>query len=642
MFGRWVRVVQNKETAHSHLFPKIVIAGVPRYHRFERKTLHNDRSPITPQGPRYDTMFRAIVQFLKRITLLAAVSVAVVGYLATGLDERVRRIDRSGRENATQEPGFSETVVREPAIDRLDAAMGTIWAERGGEVAPEADWMTVSRRLSLALVGSGLPLEEVRALQQLPAQQRLEYQLERLLRDPRHHDYWAERWTRAVVGANDGPFIAYRRRRFRLWLSEAIAANRPIDNLVRQMVTGRGLPTDRPEVNFLTVTMDSDEQGQPNPIRLAARTSRVFLGLRIDCLQCHDDFLGNASLGEKSELREGTQQDFHSLAAFYSPARFNGLQGIRDEDHPYIYQYLNADEGVVVQPTVPFNNHLLPTEGDARQRLSVWLTHPENNQFSYAIVNRVWALMFGRALTDAVDDLRLDQPPHPAVEVLAKELVDSGYDIRHLIRVISGSRVFRLSSEADFEITPTHEANWSVFPLVRLRPEQVAASVIQAARVKTVDRDSSLFVQLQKFGGINDFVTRYGDIGEDEFEQESVTITQRLLMLNGELVREHGDANPLLNSTSHINLFSRSDAEAIENVYLCALNRYPDADEIAIYTDRLQMKASDNGEPRENNQQADQQQVVGLTNPQATDQRQKALEDLFWVLTNSSEFSWNH
>lgn len=621
-------------------------------------------------------MIRAIAQFVKRITLLAAVAFGVAGYLATGLDERVRGIDGGPWGRSAKDTGFAEMPVDataeinevtvavppiaeqqqvpgasirrlddasvERAIGKIDAAMAAIWTENGGNVAPEADWMTVSRRLSLALVGSGLPLEEIRALQSLPAEQRIEYQLERLLRDPRHHDYWGERWTRAVVGAGDGPFITYRRRRFRLWLSDEIAANRRIDELVRQMVTGRGLATDRPEVNFLTVTMDSDEEGQPDPIRLAARTSRVFLGLRIDCLQCHNDFLGNASLGEKGELREGTQQDFHSLAAFYSPARFNGFQGIRDVEHPYQYQYLNAAEEVVVEPSVPFNKHLLPTEGDARQRLAIWLTHPENNQFSYAIVNRVWALMFGRSLTDAVDDLRLDQPPHPAVDVLAKELVNSGYDLRHLIRVIAGSRAFRLSSEADFEITPKHEANWSVFPLVRLRPEQVAASVIQAARVKTVDRDSSLIVQVQKFGGINDFVTRYGDIGEDEFEQESVTITQRLLMLNGDLVREHGDANPLLNSTSHINLFSRSDEEAIENVYLCVLNRFPDAEEIAIYTDRLQMNASDERDPKEQIPQADQQQVVGLTNPQATDQREKALEDLFWVLTNSSEFSWNH
>lgn len=624
-------------------------------------------------------MIRAIAQFLKRITLLAAVAIGVAGYLATGLDERVRGLDSGPWGRSAADVGFAEMPVGPPvemseitatlppitehsavpatsirrlddasvdrAIGKLDAAMATIWAAQGDEVAAEADWMTVSRRLSLALVGSGLPLEQIRALQALPEEQRIEYQLERLLRDSRHHDYWAERWTRTVVGAGEGPFITYRRRRFRLWLSDEIAANRRIDELVRQLVTARGLATDRPEVNFLTVTMDSDEQGQPDPIRLAARTSRAFLGLRIDCLQCHDDFLGNASLVDDGELREGTQQDFHSLAAFYSPARFNGFQGIRDVEHPYQYQYLNADEEVVVEPRVPFNKHLLPTEGDARQRLATWLTHPENHQFSYAIVNRVWALMFGRSLGGAVDDLRLDQPPHPAVDVLAKELVNSGYDLRHLIRVIAGSRVFRLASEADFEITPAHEANWSVFPLIRLRPEQVAASVIQAARVKTVDRESSLIVQLQKYGGMNDFVTRYGDIGEDEFEQESVTITQRLLMLNGDLVREHGDSNPVLNSTSHINLFSRSDAEAIENVYLCVLNRFPDAEEIAIYNDRLQSDApaKDEKDGEKNvDRKVEQQKLRRLTNPQSTREREKMLEDLFWVLTNSSEFSWNH
>lgn len=622
-------------------------------------------------------MIRLITQFLKRMILLAAVALAVVGYLATGLDERVRGIDSGAwgggfaRERGKQEPlplprmEMSAVKVDAPslpgtpavpaasirrlddasverAIGRLNAAMESTWAEAGIEVADEADWMTIARRLSLALVGSGLPLEEIRALQALPPEQRLDYQLERLLRDARHHDYWAERWTRAVVGSTEGPFITYRRRRFRLWLSDQIASNRRLDALVRQMVTGRGLPTDRPEVNFLTVTMDSDEQGRPDPVRLAARTSRAFLGLRIDCLQCHHDFLGNVSLGDAGELREGTQQDFHALAAFYAPAAFHGLQGIRDDDRQYQYQYLNADEEVVVEPAVPFHQHLLPPDGDTRQRLAAWLTHRENHQFAYAMANRIWALMFGRSLTPTVDDLRLDQPPHPALKVLATELVDSGFDMRHVIRIIVGSRPFRLASEADFEITPAHETHWSVFPLVRLRPEQVAASVIQAARVKTIDRDSSLVIQLQKFGAVNDFVTRYGDIGEDEFEQESITITQRLLMLNGELVREYGESNPLLNSTSHINLFSRSDAEAIENIYLCVLNRFPDPEEVAIYTDRLNLAGAAANESDDAERSAAKPAKVGLFNRQASRQREQALEDLFWVLTNSSEFSWNH
>ena len=98
-----------------------------------------------------------------------------------------------------------------------------------------------------------------------------------------------------------------------------MAANRGYDQIVRDLITAEGLWTDRPEVNFLTVTFDSND-GNPDPIRLAARTSRAFLGLRIDCLQCHNDFLGNVNLGDSDSIREGMQSDFHQLAAFYTAA----------------------------------------------------------------------------------------------------------------------------------------------------------------------------------------------------------------------------------------------------------------------------------------------------------------------------------
>lgn len=584
-------------------------------------------------------MLRRLATFFKRVAVLAVVVALVIGYLSSGFGPRPSE-EASSQNAATSEALHPPSYRLAESIARLDQTMATVWTDQEVDVAPPADWLTVSRRLSLALVGSGLPLEEIRMLQTIPQDQRIEFQLNHLLADPRHHDYWSERWTRAFVGAAEGPFITYRRRRFRSWLSDAIAANRGIDEIVREMVTARGLATDRPEVNFLTVTMDSDDNGQPDPIRLAARTSRAFLGLRIDCVQCHDDFLGNVSLGDAGGLQRGTQQDFHSLAAFYSPARFNGLQGVRDDEHPYKYQYLHATEETEVEPAVPFARDLLPAEGPYRQRLAKWITHPENRQFSLTIVGRIWALMFGRPIGTAVDDLRLDEPPHPAIAMLADELVASGFDVRHIARTIAGSRVFRLDSEADFEITQRHESAWSVFPLVRLRPEQVAASVIQAARVKTVDRDSSLIVQLQKFGGMNDFVTRYGDIGEDEFDQETVTITQRLLMLNGELVQEYGKGDPLLNATTHINLFARSDAQAIDNVYLCVLNRYPSPEEKTVFVDRLESsRKTEDDAPDASGEPVTK---VGLINPLARGDRERSIEDLFWVLANSSEFSWNH
>jgi hypothetical protein len=236
--------------------------------------------------------------------------------------------------------------------------------------------------------------------------------------------------------------------------------------------------------------------------------------------------------------------------------------------------------------------------------------------------------MFGRAAGDAVDDLPLDRPAPPALDALADELVSSGYDLRHLIRVVAKSKAFRLASQAGFEITSRHEELSSVFPLVRLRPEQVAGSVIQASRVKPIDPESALLVQFQKFIGINDFLARYGDVGEDEFDHQSATITQRLLMLNGELVREQGRQEGLLNATSHVNLFSTSDRLAIENLYLCVLNRPPDADESEAFLRRL--NAGDSG--------GDGGGAADSDRPQ----RLRLMEDLFWVLVNSSEFAWNH
>jgi hypothetical protein len=176
-----------------------------------------------------------------------------------------------------------------------------------------------------------------------------------------------------------------------------------------------------------------------------------------------------------------------------------------------------------------------------------------------------------------------------------------------------------------------------VFPLSRLRPEQVAASVIQASRVKAIDRDSSLIVQLQKFGGVNDFVDRFGDIGEDEFDQEATTISQRLLMLNGKLVREHAKSDPLLSATAHIHRFARSDAEAIDSVYLCVLNRYPDPAERDAFLSRL--ATGPRTEPRDPETDSD---PAAATAQKTGPNRQQLIEDLFWVLVNSSEFVWNH
>ncbi|QDT03452.1 hypothetical protein K227x_18360 [Rubripirellula lacrimiformis] len=515
-------------------------------------------------------------------------------------------VDKAGYE---EKPG---NLVH--TVANLDSTWRDSLAESGYQPADPANWMTVCRRISLAMVGSGMSLEEIRELERLPEHARADAHLERLLVDPRFHHYWSERWTRFLVGTDEGQFVVYRRRRFRIWLSEQFAGNVRYDQLVRQLITAEGLWTDKPEVNFLTSTYDSNDNS-PDPIRLAARTSRAFLGLRIDCLQCHDDFLGNVNLGDVESPREGLQTDFHQLAAFYTSAKSNGLQGVRSGQPDYQYQYLHDDDETDVEPSVPYSPELLPADGDARVRLAAWITHPENHQAARAAVSHVWALMYGRPAGEAVDNLPLDEASSPLAQQLATDFIDHQFNLRRLIRLIAKSAAFRADSRIDgIEISEAMERAGAVFPLVRLRPEQVAGAIIQASRIKRTDRDSALLLQLITLTTNNDFVKRYGDIGEDEFTTDSVTITQRLLMMNGKMLRELTEDNPVLNASSHARMFAEDDSAIVDTIYLCALNRYP----TKVEHDHFVGQISD------------------------AKFRRKTIEDLMWVLLNSSELAWNH
>jgi len=528
------------------------------------------------------------------------------GFLASGL---------SNPQPDKQPVSFaSSTDSIAATIEKVDLAREAALRRAGLFAAEPADWLTICRRLSLAMVGNQLSLEEIRNLERLPQHQREAAHLASLLDQSRFHHYWGERWTRFLVGTDFGDLVTFRRRRFRVWLAEVFADPRmSYDRMVRELVTAEGLWTDRPEVNFLTATLDSNE-GQPDPVRLAARTSRAFLSLRIDCLQCHDDFLGNVSLGDAKQPREGLESDFHALAAFYSGARTSGLQGVRSGQANYRYQFLHADEEVRVEPAVPYSPELLPAKGDPRHRLAAWITHPENRQAARAAVSHFWALMFGRPLNDAVDNLPLGEEVHPMLDVLADDFIAHDFNMRRLIRVIASSAAFRVDSRADFEITPSHEQLFAVFPLVRLRPEQVAGSVIQASRLKKTDRESSLLLQLEALIGTGQFVEQYGDMGEDEFTTDAVTVTQRLLMMNGDMLKEMIEFNPVLNAPSHIAMFAADDQQAVEVLYLNALNRDPTATESEHFVSRIE----------------------------SAENRNQALEDIAWVLLNSSELAWNH
>ncbi|MCA9149154.1 MAG: DUF1553 domain-containing protein [Planctomycetales bacterium] len=532
---------------------------------------------------------------------LGFLSICLLGFAA--LTNRL--MPRDLRQPARAETSLEQRDDFLVAVRQLDAEFAAEAQRQDVMLAPIEDEWTIYRRLALGLVGSIPSLEEIRLLEQVAPAERLDWYLDRLLADRRCHDYLAERLARAYVGTEDGPFLVYRRRRFVTWLSDQLAENRRYDSLVRELLSSTGIWTDSPAVNFVTVTNNVNGDSQPDEERLAARTARAFLGVRLDCVQCHDDNLGG----------DWRQENFQQLAAFFADAH-SSLLGITDQQQDYKFTYLHHSEEEIVPAETPFSTELHDPQGSRRRQLANWVTHPENSAFHRAIVNRIWALMLGRPLIDPVDDIPLTGTYPPGLELLAHDFASNGCNLRRLIRLVAHGRPFQTASRSPAGVSEKQEACWAAFPLTRLRPEQVAGSVLQASSLTTIDADMHILLRMARYDQHKDFVKRFGDTGEDDFSDRGGTIPQRLLLMNGHVVRDRTKEDLVGNAITRIAVLSASDEQAIETAYLTALTRRPSTTEANYFLERVR---AENGS-----------------------QRKQALQDLSWALMNSAEFTWNH
>jgi hypothetical protein len=239
------------------------------------------------------------------------------------------------------------------------------------------------------------------------------------------------------------------------------------------------------------------------------------------------------------------------------------------------------------------------------------LTHPGNRQFARATVNRVWAIVFGQPLVVPIDDIPPEADVPPALDLLADDFIEHGYDLHRLLRLMVRSAAMSAPGKTPDPNTVSAEWNWSEYPAVRLRPEQVAHSLIQSASLTTLDSTAHVLRRLIGSAQELEFVNRYGDFGESEFEPRSETVTQRLLVLNGNLVREQLEQD--FGSPARLAALAPNPAKALEILFLVTLTRRPEAEEL----ERLEpaLKAAWGGG------------------------RKARLQDLYWALLNSSEFA---
>ncbi len=336
--------------------------------------------------------------------------------------------------------------------------------------------------------------------------------------------------------------------------------------------------------------------------------------------------------------------------------RTEGGIDVYDALGEYVVDDKSADEVRIVKPTVPFGAEWVPDSGSRREQLAAWVTHPDNRRFERAIANRVWGLMFGRPYSHRVleyddwskgtvwkprpvDDLPDPDRPDTKQELAVLDLLGAdfrahGCDLRRLVQVIAASQAFRLESVhpvesaldnleyvSDEQISEVQrqleliENRWAVFPLVRLRPEQVIGAMLQANHVTTIDQNSHLFVRAQRFFREQNFVNEFGDPGEAELQDRVGTISQALLRMNGQFARELTETGPL-SAPGRIAGMASTPEQCLDASYLVCLTRRPTALEKECFLPQLAEKEKRKSEG--------------------------VMQDLYWTLFNSPEFSWNH
>ena len=555
------------------------------------------------------------------------------------------------------DPSLPNTV---PALnDEFDAVVAAAnerlelnWKTVGATPAQPADDLRVLRRMSLVLHGTIPSLEEIRRFQSDDQPHRLRRWAAQKMDDPRFHRYFAERLARSLVGTQKVPFLIYRRDRFIQWMSEQIRDRRPYNEIVHDIIAEKGLWTGEPATNFMTsaiVDGDLDEN------RLTGRVTRTFLGQRMDCAQCHND------RREEHNKKMWEQDHFEGMAAFFGQTKVT-MVGVEDkqqmEGKPVEYEIKDDPEattGRTVTPSVPFGAEWLGQSGSRREQLAAWVTHPDNRRFERAIANRVWGLMFGmpferiNSADDMFDPPEDRTPPENAdlLDILGSDFREQGYDLRRLVQVIVETRPFRMQSkhpiEAEYESVEqqiadlgddgepaktdalysrlddlqtrfnNHIDHWAVFPLARLRPEQVIGSMLQAASIKTIDQDSNLIIRFLRLIREGQFTEDYGDLGEAELEERAGTIPQALLRMNGALSRETTEVG-LLTASGRIDDLASSNEKRIECCHLVCFARLPTEEE--------------------------KDHLLSLLQEKNKKQRQRVIEDIFWSLFNSPEFSW--
>jgi hypothetical protein len=487
-----------------------------------------------------------------------------------------------------------------------------------------SDEPTFVRRATLDATGLLPTADEARQFVADASPDKRERLIERLIARPEFAEHWALKWA-DLLRTEEKVLDAKGVDLFYTWIQGWIAADKPMDQFVRELVAARGSTYEHPPANFYRANRD--------PLTRGETAARLFLGVRLQCARCHNH-----------PYDVWTQDDYYSWAAVFGRIDYQIISNQRRDKldkHEFNGEQvvLIKDAGEVQNPRTGadaaprFLGGYSPPQHPAEDRLpplATWLASADNGQFVRSQVNLVWYHLLGRGIVEPIDDFRVTNPPsNPALlDALAADYAASGFKLRHLVRTIMTSRTYQLSAEPN-ETNRDDEANFAKATVRRLPAETLLDAQFQAigavaefngypagTRAGQVRGTIRIRARDKRPASADRFLKTFGKperLLACECERSNETTLKQAFTLIGDegLNDLLGDDHNRLAALAHS---VQSPSEIASELYWSALSRAPTSEELSA-AESLLLSSED---------------------------RFAALQDLAWALLNSKEFIFRH
>ena len=497
--------------------------------------------------------------------------------------------------------------------EKIDDFVAQRWKTDKATPAAMVDDAAFMRRVSLDIAGKIPAVADLHEFLEDSSPDKRRQMVERLLDSPAYIMHFSNVWRAVMLPEADSNLeLRTLVPGFEAWLRKQLSANAGFDTLVREILT---VPVDprlagnpfQPQAEVTPVGFYQAKQLKPE--NLAAATARMFLGVRIECAQCHDH-----------PFDDWKREQFWGYAAFFAGVERDqtAAQGALDA----IRELFGSREVLIpgtdkkVGPTyLDGHSPKLKFRDSPRNMLADWMISGGNSYFARTAVNRVWGHFFGIGIVNPVDDFTADNPPsHPELlDELAGQFAAHKFDFKFLIRAVTASKTYQLSSQQ----TDKSQENPRLFARMALKglsAEQLFDSIAQATGYH--EPFGSRNPQGMMNNSPRDEFIRMFENSRDSVIEQQTTILQALSMMNGQFVSDATGLEKSATLAAVAEFPLMTTAERIETLYLAALSRQPRPDEL----ERL-VKYVDAGG--------------------AAGDSKKALSDVFWALLNSSEFLFN-